>query len=260
MKLVVTFAALALMSVFAARKTSAPVGSLELGKRVYVAEGCIHCHSQYSRPIDLDADLYGPAAVLPLQEGQSVLIGNRRQGPDLSSVGLRRSREWNRLHLIKPAAVTPGSRMPSYGYLFEGEETKGEALLDYLQSLKGANEQAWLRHRENWTPANTTGSGSLERGRRLFAEYCAQCHGSQGDGTGDISSNFRPSPADLRGDGYRFAPKSLQPELRRLRLQRIVKYGILGTSMPGHEYLTDQQVVDLVELLTDWSETDPRSR
>ena len=30
------------------------VTGVELGRRIYVSEGCIHCHSQYLRPDTLD--------------------------------------------------------------------------------------------------------------------------------------------------------------------------------------------------------------
>ena len=106
-------------------KQGGTIGELRTGEEVYVSEGCIHCHSQYSRPGTMDDLWYGPASEVPDGMGDAVLIGNRRQGPDLSSVGLRRSREWNRAHLIDPSGISPGSRMPSYQRLFEG---KGEDL------------------------------------------------------------------------------------------------------------------------------------
>ncbi|BET68584.1 hypothetical protein ASA1KI_35020 [Opitutales bacterium ASA1] len=111
--------------------------AIDAGRRVYVAEGCIHCHSQFVRPgIDEDQGL-GSARSTDFARLQSpVLIGNRRQGPDLANVGLRRPREWQRLHLVSPAVVSPGSLMPSYAHLFERDaEGRGEALLDYLDSL-----------------------------------------------------------------------------------------------------------------------------
>jgi cytochrome c oxidase cbb3-type subunit 2 len=63
------------------------------------------------------------------------LLGNRRQGPDLQNVALRRTREWNRRHLLAPRLLAPGSRMPSYRHLFTGDAARGEALLDYLATL-----------------------------------------------------------------------------------------------------------------------------
>ncbi len=113
---------------------------IDAGRRVYVAEGCIHCHSQYVRPGTMDEELWGPARPLADALAQTPpLLGNRRQGPDLQNVGLRRTREWNRAHLIAPRTVSPGSRMPAYGYLFTADARRGEALLDYLTSLGRAD-------------------------------------------------------------------------------------------------------------------------
>jgi cytochrome c oxidase cbb3-type subunit 2 len=124
---------------FSAEPTDPPMPEdlVALGRRVYVSEGCIHCHSQYVRPVGRDTELWG-ARTTPGQalSQEPVLIGNRRQGPDLANVGLRRDAGWNRLHLTAPAAVVPGSRMPSYRHLVEGDGTRGEALLAYLDSLR----------------------------------------------------------------------------------------------------------------------------
>ena len=109
---------------------------VEAGRKVYIAEGCIHCHSQYVRPGTGDEERWGPSRPLATLLGLTPpLLGNRRQGPDLQNVALRRAREWNRQHLIAPRLLTPGSRMPSYQYLFAGADGRGEALLEYLASL-----------------------------------------------------------------------------------------------------------------------------
>lgn len=118
-----------------------------LGRQVYIAEGCIHCHSQFIRPRSPDVDVWGPARDPEFSRQQHpALIGNRRQGPDLMNVGARRTREWQRLHLLDPRRVSPGSRMPSYAHLFAPGDLRGEALLDYLDSLG----------REEETPASST--------------------------------------------------------------------------------------------------------
>lgn len=115
----------------------APTDSIALGREVYIAQGCIHCHSQYVRPVGQDAALWGaPTPVDAALAQEPVLIGNRRQGPDLANVALRRPREWNRLHLIDPQSLMPGSRMPKYTYLFKADDPRGPALLDYLDQLK----------------------------------------------------------------------------------------------------------------------------
>jgi cytochrome c oxidase cbb3-type subunit 2 len=107
-----------------------------LGREVYIEEGCIHCHSQYVRPGSSDEELWGAAHDPEFSRGQSPsLIGNRRQGPDLMNVGLRLPRAWHRIHLIDPRRVSPQSRMPGYAHLFAPGDPRGEALLDYLESL-----------------------------------------------------------------------------------------------------------------------------
>lgn len=118
------------------REPSEPTDALTRGRRVYISEGCIHCHSQYVRPVGPDQMLWGEVTTVERALAQKpVLIGNRRQGPDLANVGQRRVVGWNRLHLIEPAALVPGSRMPSYRHLFEPNDERGEALLVYLASL-----------------------------------------------------------------------------------------------------------------------------
>jgi cytochrome c oxidase cbb3-type subunit 2 len=107
---------------------------IQRGREVYIAEGCIHCHSQYVRPGTIDEERYGAAKALPdLEKQRPPLFGNRRQGPDLQNVGDRRAAEWIRLNLQKPRSVIPGSRMPSYAHLFRTGD--GEALVAYLLSL-----------------------------------------------------------------------------------------------------------------------------
>lgn len=108
------------------------------GRVVYIAEGCIHCHSQYVRPGTRDEEWFGPAHPLAeIGRQRPPLLGNRRQGPDLQNVGSRRPAEWLRLQLQTPRVVMPGSRMPAYGHLFRaGAPSDGEALVAYLLSLK----------------------------------------------------------------------------------------------------------------------------
>jgi cytochrome c oxidase cbb3-type subunit 2 len=97
-----------------------------------VEEGCIYCHSQYVRPATHDVAWWGPFREIDCAE-RPVLIGNRRQGPDLLNVGNRRSDEWQRLHLQGPREISPGSRMPSFAHLFQDD--RGEHLVAYLSSL-----------------------------------------------------------------------------------------------------------------------------
>ena len=260
MKPLVAFALISVVALLGSRfvrVSESGVTSVDLGRRVYEAEGCIHCHSQFDRPDSLDTRIYGPPSPLPSSEPGAALVGNRRQGPDLSNVGLRRSREWERAHLLDPGQVTPGSRMPSYGYLFQGADQRGEALLDYLMSLRTKDTQAWLSQQQGWRLS--VEPGSKVAGAALFARLCVGCHGETAKGDGPLAPRFALPPADLADGQFRFAPVALPESARREMLGRIVKYGIQGASMPGHEYLTDQEISDLVTFVMSFAVRSDRS-
>ena len=106
------------------------------GRRVYIAEGCIYCHSQYIRPGTPDEVLWGPHHELDRAREKPPLIGLRRQGPDLSNVGARRDAEFLTRQLRTPRAVDPDSTMPSYDSLFAPGDARGPALVFYLESLR----------------------------------------------------------------------------------------------------------------------------
>lgn len=220
------------------------------GLEVYIGEGCIHCHSQYRRPEGHDVEQWGPATdpALEMARQQPVLFGNRRQGPDLSNVGLRRSREWNRVHLMDPRAVRPGSRMPSYAYLFKTGDTRGEALLDYFQGLGIDESEEWQAHIANWSPVASLPEGRPGAGEQLYRQLCSGCHGASGDGTGAIAGAFAVSPRDLRQPAEWQWVKSDVP-YRDLELARLIKFGRRGTSMAGTEWLGGQDLADLIRFL-----------
>ena len=115
-------------------REAAPLDAVARGRRVYVEEGCIHCHSQYVRPVPADIARFGPARPLDRRE-RPPLVGTRRQGPDLSNVGLRRTPAWLEVHQRAPRELAPGSRMPSYEHLFVDGTRRGPDLVAYLASL-----------------------------------------------------------------------------------------------------------------------------
>jgi mono/diheme cytochrome c family protein len=234
---VVLMATLSAGVVFTAQPARAEDAALviERGREVYIAEGCIHCHSQYVRPGTEDVVRWGP--VRPLEEllrDKPPLFGNRRQGPDLLNVGNRRSEEWNRLHLIAPREVSPGSRMPSYARLFAPGERRGDELVAYLASL-GAETREWrAKQAAAWRP-DAEVKVDARAGATWFHRVCAQCHGDTGRGDGPLAGRLPARPADLT--------KSAMTD--ELELARIIKFGRPGTAMAGHESLDDAAVVSL---------------
>jgi len=211
------------------------VTSFERGKQVYLSEGCIHCHSQYVRPGTQDEEYWGPVSdVESTRSSQPVLIGNRRQGPDLTHVGARRSAAWLKLHFISPQAFSPASTMPSYAYLFESK--KGDDLVNYLKQSGEMQTVAVTEKISTWTPKP---SGKTENGPVLFSQQCAVCHGAEGRGNGSLSGLLGKAPANLVDGPFIWSAESSETGLK---ISRVIKFGIPGTDMPGHELLTDDQI------------------
>ena len=105
-----------------------PYSSAELrGRQVYIANGCVYCHSQQPRDRNFGPDGergWGRASVPgDYYYDKPHLLGSMRTGPDLFNIGARQSsKDWHLGHLYQPRAYVPGSIMPSYPYLFEGKD------------------------------------------------------------------------------------------------------------------------------------------
>ncbi|AOS46391.1 Cytochrome C oxidase, mono-heme subunit/FixO [Lacunisphaera limnophila] len=213
------------------------------GREVYIAEGCIHCHSQYIRPgVAADVERWGPARPLAALLAEAPpLPGNRRQGPDLANVGNRRYPEWNRVHLQKPRALSPGSRMPAYAHLFADGDGRGEALVAYLASLGADTLTERWEMIARWQPDPTVPAISARAAARLFERHCVACHGSDGQGQGPLAGKFTLPPPNWLRDEWRRAPGGDETLLARL-----IKFGAPGTAMAGHETLSDAEIAGLV--------------
>lgn len=102
-----------------------PYSSAELrGREVYIANGCVYCHSQQPRARSFAPDHargWGRATVAgDYAYDQPHLLGTMRTGPDLMNIGVRQPSEaWHLGHLFQPRAYVPDSIMPSYPFLFE---------------------------------------------------------------------------------------------------------------------------------------------
>jgi len=217
--------------------------AVERGRQVYLAEGCIHCHSQYVRPETPDETLWGRAAATEdVRKDVPVLIGNRRQGPDLASVGARRSAAWLRAHFIQPRLLVPGSSMPRYAALFD--DGRGDDLIAYLKATAAESSGGKVVNPADWQPAKGRDAVDSEHGAKLFARLCAACHGTAGRGDGPLAKSLVKPPVNLVDGPFTWTAGTDQTELK---VARAVKFGLLGTDMPGHEELTDADVLDLTD-------------
>jgi hypothetical protein len=115
--------------------------ALEQGKRLYVAEACWHCHSQFVRPVSRESLRFGPVSTPEEYQNQMHLphlFGTRRVGPDLIRSAGRHSNDWHMAHLYDPQSVAPYSVMPRYPWFFDAERrptVRALSLVTYLQWL-----------------------------------------------------------------------------------------------------------------------------
>ncbi len=97
-----------------------PYTPLELqGRDIYIREGCNNCHSQMIRPFRSETERYGEYS----KAGEFVydhpfLWGSKRTGPDLQREGKKYPNLWHFYHMADPRAISPGSIMPAYDWLF----------------------------------------------------------------------------------------------------------------------------------------------
>ncbi len=100
-----------------------PYTPLELeGRDLYIREGCVGCHSQMIRPFRSEVERYGEYS----KAGEFVydhpfLWGSKRTGPDLHRIGKKYGDSWHLNHMTDPQSTSPGSIMPSYGWLIKNK-------------------------------------------------------------------------------------------------------------------------------------------
>jgi len=124
-----------------------------LGKKSFIANGCVACHTQQVRNVDMD-NVWGSRPGIPADyagisrtdfwRNTATLMGTERTGPDLTNIGSRQpSLAWNLLHLYQPRAVVEKSIMPAYPWLFEIKNELGEKDVEvvvpdaYRQGISG---------------------------------------------------------------------------------------------------------------------------
>jgi len=93
------------------------------GRQVYIANGCVFCHSQQPRDRNFGPDFergWGRASVpADYAYDRPHLLGTMRTGPDLLNIGARQpSEDWHLGHLYQPRAYVKESNMPAYPFLF----------------------------------------------------------------------------------------------------------------------------------------------
>jgi cytochrome c oxidase cbb3-type subunit I/II len=110
----------------------------QMGRDIYVREGCYNCHSQMVRPFVDETVRYGEYS----KPGEFIYDrpfqwGSRRIGPDLHREGGRRNHIWHYRHFAQPTSTSPGSVMPQYTHLYTDKLDYGslQSRIDVLAML-----------------------------------------------------------------------------------------------------------------------------
>jgi cytochrome c oxidase cbb3-type subunit I/II len=141
-------------------KAVKPYTALELeGRDLYIREGCNNCHSQMIRPFRSEVMRYDRKDQMYSLPGEfvydrSFLWGSKRTGPDLAREGGKQNNAWHYNHMWNPDAVSQGSIMPSYPWMFSLEGNDGtldlsltKAKLQAMQTLGVPYSDEYV---ENW--------------------------------------------------------------------------------------------------------------
>ena len=194
------------------------------GRKIYIANGCVYCHSQSIRSIDWGLGAERIAQSGDYVQDKPILLGSARTGPDLSQEGGEHPDDWHIAHFMNPRYTRPLSIMPAFAFLGMDDIKK---LTRYVQSLgfKDADRRmerqrywkqkaieayeagpdanvAWLNENipQGWrdvpNPYPTTKAG-LARGHKIYQDFCLGCHGPIGDGMGPAQPWIYPPPLNF---------------------------------------------------------------
>ncbi|MEE9231503.1 MAG: c(7)-type cytochrome triheme domain-containing protein [Acidobacteriota bacterium] len=97
-------------------------------------------------------------------------------------------------------------------------------------------------------------AGILERGRVVYSEACATCHGEKGDGKGSLAEWLDPRPRDFTAGKFKFRSTPGTSIPTDFDLFQIITRGIPGTSMLGWSSLSYEDRWSLVHFIKTFSE------
>jgi len=116
------------------------------GRNIYIANGCVYCHSQSIRAIDWGLGAERIAQAGDYVADKPILFGSQRTGPDLSQEGGEHPDDWHLAHFVNPRFTRPLSIMPAFDFL---GKPKIETITRYVQSL-GMKSADYRMKRQNY--------------------------------------------------------------------------------------------------------------
>jgi len=223
----------------------------DAGRKIYLQNGCVYCHSQSIRAFDWDIGSERIAQAGDYVADEPIQLGSQRTGVDLSQEGGEHPDDWHHAHFVNPRYTRPSSIMPPFEWL--GME-RIQTLTQYVQSLGLKMADTRMERQRHWKQQSIkayeagpdvnvrwlvehvpegwhrvpnpypTSKAGLQRGQRIYQYFCIGCHGPVGDGMGPAQPWIYPPPLNftiLKGR-----------EISGGILYYQIMNGITGTAMP----------------------------
>ena len=92
-----------------------------------------------------------------------------------------------------------------------------------------------------------------EKGKTLYDQSCASCHGEKGDGKGPAADFVFPKPRDFTKGTYKFKSTGSGEPALDSDILRTIREGNPGTSMPAWKRFSDDEAKALVAYLKQFS-------
>jgi len=223
---VVVFLPIAVFKPAPALMTSPYTALEQEGLELYKSNGCVYCHSQFTRPNDHSTSKASRAGEYVYDNPHQ--LGTLRTGPDLANIGFKRGDAWEAEHLRNPRQFTPNSIMPAFKYLTDRQLEALVAYLNRLGNKRNASTDLMIpaeyRDRKQPYPIDIA---TWDAGRKIYLEHCLTCHGCAGTGDGPYAYLNNARPADLRQPRF----QNLDPSFDMWRISE----GVPGTVMPQWE-------------------------
>jgi plastocyanin len=126
------------------------------------------------------------------------------------------------------------------------------ALLQAAMVAAAFSAHAITPGRAQRAPAGESG-GDARDGRHVYERYCIQCHGTKGDGAGEVARWAQPKPRDFREGIYKFrsTPYGSLPTVADL--DHTIRSGLYGTLMPPFAAISARDRDDVIAYLQTFS-------
>ena len=146
----------------------------------------------------------------------------------------------------------PGTAMSSWENVLD--EKQIHLVKNYIIKMAGALKDSYKRlnielpsvnAKDRKPPYAALVPGDFQKGKIVFQRYCTSCHGKLANGKGPNAYFLvHPLPRNLLNTEF-----MNQPAVDDKRLYQSIMLGVAGTSMPPHDFLPDQSILDLIEYI-----------